>query len=99
ERYEYLFKTAIAHKSSIKRTRNVLEHMAGFFKNDLSRAEKEILHGQIRDYAERIVPLIVPLSTIGLYARKYDTRYLLGQVFLDPYPRTLALRSHLDAGK
>lgn len=99
ERYEHLFKTAISHKSSIKRTRNVLEHMAGFFKHDLTRAEKEILHGQIRDYADKIIPLIVPLSTIGLYARKYDTRYLLEQVFLDPYPKTLALRSHLDAGK
>ena len=99
ERYEELFKTAIAHKSSIKRTRNVLEHMAGFFKNDLSREEKEVLHDQIGDYAERIVPLIVPLSTIHLYAKKHNTAYLLGQRFLDPYPKTLALRSHLDAGK
>lgn len=99
ERYEHLFKTAIAHKSSIKRTRNVLEHLAGFFKNDLSREEKAILHEQIRDYAEKIVPLIVPLSTISLYAKKYATAYLLGQRFLDPYPKNLALRSHLDAGK
>lgn len=98
-RYEHLFKTAIAHKSSIKRTRNVLEHMAGFFKNDLSRAEKEVLHDQIGDYADKIVPLVVPLSTIALYAKKYDTAYLLGQRFLTPYPKSLALRSHLDAGK
>lgn len=99
ERYEELFKTAIAYKSSIKRTRNVLEHMAGFFKNDLSREEKAILHEQIRDYAEKILPLIVPLSTLHLYAKKYATDYLLGQRFLDPYPKSLALRSHLDAGK
>jgi uncharacterized protein YbgA (DUF1722 family)/uncharacterized protein YbbK (DUF523 family) len=99
ERYEHLFKTAIAHKSSIKRTRNVLEHMAGFFKNVLSREEKKILHGHIRDYAQKIVPLIVPLSTIRLYAKKYNTAYLLDQRFLDPYPKTLSLRSHLDAGK
>ncbi len=99
QRYEELFKTAIGHKSSIKRTRNVLEHMAGFFKNELSREEKTILHDQIRDYADKIFPLIVPLSTLHLYATKYRSAYLLEQRFLDPYPRVLALRSHLDAGK
>lgn len=97
--YELGFKTAISHKSSIKKTRNVLEHLAGFFKNQLTSSEKEVLHTQISDFAHKILPLIVPLSTIHLYAKKYDTRYLLEQTFLDPYPKTLALRSHLDAGK
>lgn len=97
--YETLFKSAIAHKSSIKRTRNVLEHLAGFFKNELTKEEKAILHGQISDYAHKIIPLIVPLSTIRLFASKYHTKYLLDQVFLDPYPKELALRSHLDSGK
>ncbi|MDO9208651.1 MAG: DUF523 and DUF1722 domain-containing protein [Sulfuricurvum sp.] len=97
--YELGFKTAIGRKSSIKRTRNVLEHLAGFFKKELSKDEKEILHSHIQDYADKIVPLIVPLSTIHLYAKKYAIDYLLDQVFLDPYPKTLALRSHIDSGK
>lgn len=97
--YELGFKTAISRKSTIKKTRNVLEHLAGFFKNQLTSSEKEILHTQISDFAHKILPLIVPLSTIHLYAKKYDTRYLLEQAFLEPYPKTLALRSHLDAGK
>jgi len=97
--YELGFKTAIGRKSSIKRTRNVLEHLAGFFKKELSTGEKEILHSHIQDYADKIVPLIVPLSTIHLYAKKYAIDYLLDQVFLDPYPKTLALRSHIDSGK
>lgn len=97
--YELGFKTAIGRKSSIKRTRNVLEHLAGFFKNELTSGEKEILHSHIQDYADKIVSLIVPLSTIHLYAKKYVIDYLLDQVFLDPYPKTLALRSHIDSGK
>jgi uncharacterized protein YbgA (DUF1722 family)/uncharacterized protein YbbK (DUF523 family) len=97
--YEFGFKTAISRKSSIKKTRNVLEHLSGFFKNELTSGEKETLHTQIDDFAHKIVPLIVPLSTIHLYAKKYDTRYLLEQSFLDPYPKTLALRSHINAGK
>ncbi len=97
--YELGFKTAISRKSTIKKTRNVLEHLSGFFKNQLTSSEKEVLHTQITDFAHKIIPLIVPLSTIHLYAKKYDIRYLLDQAFLEPYPKTLALRSHLDAGK
>lgn len=97
--YEQGFKTAISRKSSIKKTRNVLEHLSGFFKNELSSDEKAILHTQIEDYAAKLIPLIVPLSTIGLYAKKYDVRYLMEQTFLEPYPKTLALRSHITAGK
>lgn len=97
--YELGFKTAISRKSSIKRTRNVLDHLAGFFKKELTKSEKETLHEQIDDFAHKLIPLIVPLSTIHLYAKKYDTRYLLDQTFLNPYPKKLALRSHIDGGK
>lgn len=97
--YELGFKTAISRKSSIKRNRNVLDHLAGFFKKELTKVEKEILHDQIRDYAHKIIPIIVPLSTIALYAKKYNTTYLLDQLFLNPYPKTLALRSHIKSGK
>lgn len=97
--YELGFKTAISRKSSIKRNRNVLDHLAGFFKKELTKSEKETLRDQIRDYADKIIPLIVPLSTIQLYARKYNTKYLLEQTFLEPYPKKLALRSHIKSGK
>jgi uncharacterized protein YbgA (DUF1722 family) len=73
--------------------------MSGFFKNELSSVEKEILHKQIDEYAQKIVPIIVPLSTIKLYAKKYNTSYILGQVFLEPYPKELALRSSLLSSK
>lgn len=97
--YELGFKTAISRKSSIKKTRNVLEHLAGFFKNELTKDEKKIVQSHINDFADKIVPLIVPVSTIALYAQKYHITYLLDQTFLNPYPKTLALRSHINAGK
>lgn len=99
ERYETLFKSAINRKSSIKRTRNVLEHMAGFFKRHLTPGEKAALREQIEDYAARLVPLAVPLSTLKLFAQKYEQHYLLEQSFLEPYPKTLALRSYIDSGR
>ena len=99
EEYEYIFKTTIAEKSSIGRTRNVLEHMAGFVKNDLSEIEKRTLHEQIRDYSSKIIPLITPLSTLSMFAHKYEASYILGQKFLQPYPKELALRSDIRSGK
>ncbi len=99
EAYELTFKRTIGEKSSIKKTRNVLEHMAGFVKNDLSEVEKRTLHEQIEEYASKIIPLITPLSTLSMFADKYDASYLLGQKFLQPYPKKLALRSDIRSGK
>ncbi|MEY3001931.1 MAG: hypothetical protein RLZZ428_306 [Pseudomonadota bacterium] len=97
--YEILFKETIAHKSSIGKTRNVLEHMAGFLKDDMNAVEKKTLHEQIKDYHDKIIPLITPLSTIDMLAKAYDNRYLLSQKFLHPYPKELALRSDIRSGK
>ncbi len=97
--YEHLFKKTISYKSSIGKTRNVLEHMAGFVKKDLLDVEKQTLHEQIRDYAAKIIPLITPLSTLSMFAHKYNATYILGQKFLQPYPKELALRSHINSVK
>ena len=97
--YEVLFKTAIGEKSSIGKNRNVLEHMAGFVKDKISSVEKEMLHEQIREYANKIVPLIAPLSRLHMFAKSYNIEYLLDQKFLHPYPKELALRSDIRSGK
>lgn len=97
--YELHFKTAIMEKSSIGKTRNVLEHMAGFVKDKISQVEKSNLHEQIKDYTDKIIPLITPLSTLGMFAQKYNIDYLRGQKFLNPYPKELALRSDIRSGK
>ena len=99
KKYEYIFKTIIAEKSSIGKNRNVLEHMAGYVKDDISEVEKEMLHEQIRDYANKIIPLIAPLSRLHMFAKQYNAEYLLGQKFLNPYPKELALRSDIRSGK
>ena len=99
EEYEYLYKTAIAKKSSAGKTRNVLEHMAGFLKTHLSKEEKVLLHEQIDDCAAKIIPMIVPLSTLKIFATRYEVSYLLEQTFLNPYPKELGLRSSVDSLK
>ena len=46
-----------------------------------------------------IIPLIAVMSTIEFLAQKYEIHYLLGQKFLNPYPKDLALRSTIQEGK
>ena len=98
-KYDHVFKTIIAEKSSIGKNRNVLEHMAGFVKDKVNQVEKEMLHEQIQDYANKIVPLIAPLSRLHMFAKAYNVEYLLNQKFLHPYPKELALRSDIKSGK
>ncbi len=97
--YEKLFYKTIAYKSSIKKTANVLEHMLGFFKNDISGDEKKHIKILISQYKEKIIPLITVMEMFKLLSNKYKKEFLLAQKFLDPYPSELALRSDIKAGK
>jgi uncharacterized protein YbgA (DUF1722 family) len=68
--------------------------MMGFFKEHLTGDEKQELLGIIGDYRNEHVPLIVPVTLINHFARKYSTAYLLDQVYLHPHPAELKLRNH-----
>lgn len=99
QEYISLFKQTIAHKGTIGKTVNVLQHMVGFFKKELTSSEKQELHLQIEEFRDEIIPLIAVMSTIEFLAKKYNTTYLLGQKFLNPYPKDLSLRSMIQEGK
>jgi hypothetical protein len=43
---------------------------------------------------EAKVPLIVPITLLNHYVRKYDQQYLHDQVYLNPHPMELHLRNH-----
>jgi uncharacterized protein YbgA (DUF1722 family)/uncharacterized protein YbbK (DUF523 family) len=82
------------HATRPKNT-NVLLHIAGYFKKHLSADEKEELLGVIGGYHKGYVPLIVPVTLINHYVRKYDEPYLKRQVYLNPHPIELMLRNHV----
>ena len=42
-----------------------------------------------------LVPLIVPITLLNHYVRKYDEPYLREQVYLHPHPVELKLRNHV----
>lgn len=78
-----------------KKNTNVLQHMAGYFKEQLSAEEKKELLDLITNYHDGLVPLIVPVTLLRHYVRKYKEDYLSRQFYLNPHPLELMLRNHV----
>ena len=95
DRYEALFMKGLALPATVKKNCNVLMHIMGYFKRELSSSEKEELLGVISEYHERLIPLVVPLTLLKHYVRKYRQEYLQQQYYLSPHPAELMLRNHV----
>jgi uncharacterized protein YbgA (DUF1722 family)/uncharacterized protein YbbK (DUF523 family) len=94
-RYFDGFMHALAQLATTGRHTNVLQHMAGYFRDRLDAASKRELAETIADYGRGLVPLVVPLTLIRHYVRALDVTYLAGQTYLDPHPKELMLRNHV----
>lgn len=94
ERYQELLMAAMSLKPTTKKHVNVLQHMMGFFKKFISADEKQELLSVIEQFRNNIVPLIVPVTLINHYIRKYQEPYLMEQHYLNPHPLELKLRNH-----
>jgi len=81
--------------ATVKKNTNVLLHIAGYFKKQLSPEDKQELHEVIEYYHKGYVPLIVPIILIKHYLRKFDEPYLKRQYYLNPHPLELMLRNHV----
>lgn len=94
-RYQQLLMGALCLKPTVKKHVNVLQHMMGYFKTLRSPDEKKELLGIIEQYRHELVPLIVPLTLINHYVRKYNQQYLNMQYYLNPHPVELRLKNHV----
>jgi len=94
-RYEELLMEALRLGTTPKKNINVLQHIMGYFKNDLSPDEKKELLDIFDQYRNEYVPLIVPITVLNHYVRKYDQPYLEIQTYLNPHPVELKLRTHV----
>lgn len=74
---------------------NVLQHIIGYFKKNIASSEKEEFAAILRHYRAGNIPLIVPVTLLNHYARKYSAAYLLNQYYLNPHPLELQLRNHV----
>ncbi len=82
-------------KATVQKNTNVLQHIAGYFKKLLSPEEKAELVEVVAHYHGGLVPLIVPITLLQHYVRKYQEPYLMKQYYLNPHPLELLLRNHV----
>jgi uncharacterized protein YbgA (DUF1722 family) len=93
--YQELLIESLKLKTTPKKNTNVLMHAMGYFKKQLSSKEKNELLEGIDLYRQRDIPLIVPITLINHYVRKYNQPYLKRQVYLSPDPLELQLKNHV----
>lgn len=82
-------------KATVKKNTNVLQHIMGYFKKVLTADEKKELLAVIDQYHQSLIPLVVPITLLNHYVRKYDQPYLKRQHYLHPHPAELMLRNHV----
>lgn len=95
DNYFALFITALGEHATVKKNTNTLDHIMGYFKENLNKDEKAELKEIIGNYHDRLVPLIVPITLINHYVRKYQPEYIEQQYYLNPHPQELMLRNHV----
>ena len=81
--------------ATTKKNTNALSHITGYFKKQLTVGEKQELLEIIEDYHKGLIPLIVPITILNHYAKKYDQPYLKKQLYLNPHPLEVMLRNHI----
>ena len=81
--------------ASRKRHTNVLMHIMGFFKNQLSADDKQEMLDLLDAYRLGQVPLIVPITMLKHHLRRCPHPYIEHQYYMNPYPEELMLRNSL----
>ena len=85
---------AALKKCATRRTHtNVLQHLSGYLKKNLSTDDKQEVQHVIGQYRHGIVPLVVPLTLLKHHFRLHPDPYIAQQVYLQPHPENLSLRN------
>jgi len=95
EKYQTSLMESLKLRATPKKNANVLMHIGGYFKRILTADEKVELLEVIDLYRREMLPLIVPITLVRHYVRKYNQPYLQEQYYLNPHPIELQLRNHV----
>lgn len=74
---------------------NVLQHIQGYLKTDLDADDKQELVQSISNYRLGLLPLIVPITLLNHYFRKYPSSYIANSWYMKPYPAELRLQNEI----
>lgn len=93
--YHQAFMETLKTPATREQHTNVLQHLQGYFKRQLTSKQRQELAQVIDQYRQSIVPLLAPITLIRHYASLYPNDYIAEQRYLNPYPETLGLRYSL----
>ncbi|PWC13740.1 hypothetical protein B4923_07295 [Brenneria roseae subsp. americana] len=71
---------------------NVLMHVQGYFRGQLSAQQRQELTQLIDRYRQGLRPLLAPITLLKQYMAEYPDAYLAQQRYFEPYPEALRLR-------
>ncbi len=84
---EVLFLETFKESITVKKRTNVIEHMAGFFKKNLSKSDKNYLHESIMAYHDRRLSFETLLVLIYYLTESNDQAYLKNQKIFSYYSK------------
>jgi uncharacterized protein YbgA (DUF1722 family) len=93
--YVDLLMSGLRMPATRKRHSNVLMHIMGFFKNQLTGDDKQEMLDLLEAYRLGKLPLIVPITMLKHHLRRFPHPYIQQQYYMNPYPEELMLRNSL----
>ena len=73
----------------------MLQHLSEYFSKQLDSKDRAELAELTESCRLGLIPLIVPVTLIPHYVRKYEVTYLEDQIYLNPHPDELRLLNEL----
>lgn len=90
--YRLRLMNLLIHKVTRRNHTNVLMHVQGYFRKQLSSPQRQELAGLIDRYRQGMQPLLAPITLLKHYMSEYPDAYLADQRYFEPYPEALKLR-------
>lgn len=87
--YKIAFIKTFFYTQNISNIYNVLLHVYGYFKKNITKKEKKDFLRVLEDFKSKKIGLNKALEPIRFYANKFDQTYILKQKLLNPYPEEL----------
>ena len=90
-RAEYFQELLIMFKKRARYTSNInmLMHVMGYFKSDVTSNEKEHFLSLLETYRQKKIPLSALTSVLFSWATRFNNRYLLNQSLFSSFPMEL----------
>lgn len=88
-KYEKILNQMMKYPPKFTSNINVLMHMLGYFKDELTPEEKSFFLDELEKYRAGWIPLFVLTSLLQSWVVRFDQDYLRNQTFFEPYPEEL----------